>query len=467
MLMSDLWSFDLGTASWRKLGGSTVGNARGSVVAPGSRRGASAWRLSDGSVLLFGGFGLSTVGVRGELSDLWRLQGGSWSYLGTSEGQLSYVPVNEASTPSWPGGRRGAQAFVDENDSVYLWGGFGVGSAPGQSGQLGDLWRYRASNNRWELVVGPREVNAAGVYGTQGVAAASNLPPPRSDAAAWTANGKLYLFGGFGAEGFFNDVWVFDGGLWTWIAGQRGPGQPGVPDSVPSNRYGATAQVSGDGASVLLFGGYSSTGPGLFNELWRFDMALRTFALVGGRSGPNWTSNGCRRGLPSPGVVPGGRTRACSWRVPSSGEFVVFGGHGLAAEAPVGYLDDLYSLKTFPAEPTDLCSGHASVQLALDATTVPAASLSTTTVIIIATVICGVVVASAVVAVLLMYRFLRQRQMFPRQVVSSNPMSPSSPTSPSSPQHLIVNQMSESAVDLRSLRSAVSPRRTLDFDALE
>jgi hypothetical protein len=160
--MSDLWSFDLAAGAWRKLSGSTVGNVRGSVTAPGSRRGASAWRLSDGSVLLFGGFGLSRVGVRGELSDMWRLQGGSWTYLGTSEGQLSYVPVNEASTSTWPGGRHGAQAFVDENDNVYLWGGYGIGSAPGRPGELGDLWRYRVASNRWELVAGPKDVNAAG-----------------------------------------------------------------------------------------------------------------------------------------------------------------------------------------------------------------------------------------------------------------------------------------------------------------
>src|SRR5690242_11659416 len=113
MLLNDIWAYDLGAQSWQKLGGSTVGNVRSSPSAPGSRRGASVWRLSDGSVYLFGGRGLSTAGVSGDLSDMWLFQNGAWQFLGTSEGQLSYVPVDEGATAKWPGARRGGHAFVN------------------------------------------------------------------------------------------------------------------------------------------------------------------------------------------------------------------------------------------------------------------------------------------------------------------------------------------------------------------
>ena len=66
-------------------------------------------------------------------------------------------------------------------------------------GYLNDLWKY--SNNQWTWVSGNNSVNAAGVYGTQGVASASNYPGARYGAVSWIdSSGSLWLFGGYGYD---------------------------------------------------------------------------------------------------------------------------------------------------------------------------------------------------------------------------------------------------------------------------
>jgi hypothetical protein len=55
----------------------------------------------------------------------------------------------------------------------------------------------------------------SGAYGTLGVAAPGNVPPPRQAAAAWVdRSGHLWLFGGEGdsepaAGSALNDLWEY------------------------------------------------------------------------------------------------------------------------------------------------------------------------------------------------------------------------------------------------------------------
>ncbi len=77
----------------------------------------------------------------------------------------------------------------------------------------------------WTWVSGSSVVNVQGVYGTQGVASASNVPGARSGSVSWTDNGgNLWLFGGwsYDATGAFagelSDLWKFSRTTneWTW-----------------------------------------------------------------------------------------------------------------------------------------------------------------------------------------------------------------------------------------------------------
>jgi N-acetylneuraminic acid mutarotase len=473
MLLNDLWSFDVVEQTWQRLGGSSSGNAWSTSSWPGARRSSAVWTLADGSVCLFGGHGLSAQGLRGELSDLWKFDGRTWRLLGSSEGVV-LVPVNEVATASWPGARRAAQAFVDgSTNDMYLFGGFGFGANVQTSGSLSDVWRYQASSNRWELVAGrTTTLNDQGNYGIKGVSAASNYPPARSDMAGWSVGSKLYMFGGFGPQGFYNDVWVLDQGIWTWIAGESGPNQPGSA-FVPGNRFGATAHVrSRDPTKILLFGGYSNLGP--LNELWELDLSSKSFSRVGGRPGPYWTSNPCSRGFASAEVVPGSRTRHGSWMM-DDGSLYVFGGVGLAKTSTAGYLNDLYVLKVFQEPPTDLCRGEVAVQYlngqivatssTASATSQPGSSDSTTIAVAVSVSV-GVLVLLGVAA-MLVYKFVIKNTVSSKMIQFGSPMSPRSPVSP---QQLILElkDLRTSGTDHKILpNQSLSPRRALDFDASE
>lgn len=80
--------------------------------------------------------------------------------------------------------------------NVWLFGGYGYDST-GTAGWLNDLWEYSSASGEWTWVGGPDTANANGVYGTQGVAAAANVPPP-GVGLGWTdASGNLWAFGGY------------------------------------------------------------------------------------------------------------------------------------------------------------------------------------------------------------------------------------------------------------------------------
>ncbi len=54
-----------------------------------------------------------------------------------------------------------------------------------------------AQSDAWTWMSGSNQIDAAGVYGTKGVAAAANVPGARSDSCSWVDDsGDLWLFGG-------------------------------------------------------------------------------------------------------------------------------------------------------------------------------------------------------------------------------------------------------------------------------
>jgi hypothetical protein len=74
--------------------------------------------------------------------------------------------------------------------------GYGY-DATGAVGNLNDLWRFSPSTGLWTWVSGGNTDNASGVYGTQGTAAAGNVPGARYAATSWIdSSGNLWLFGG-------------------------------------------------------------------------------------------------------------------------------------------------------------------------------------------------------------------------------------------------------------------------------
>lgn len=177
---------------------------------------------SSGNVWLFGGIGYDSTGTLGYLNDLWEYSPTSrmWTWVGGSEtvdAKGIYGTAGTAAAGNVPGARVSAAAWVDASGNLWLLGGSGYDSA-GTFGELNDLWEYSPSSGEATWVNGSNTANAAGVYGTQGVAAATNMLGARDSMAKWVdASGNVWLFGGEGYNSSgadpnapeWNDLWKY------------------------------------------------------------------------------------------------------------------------------------------------------------------------------------------------------------------------------------------------------------------
>ncbi len=214
-----------------------------------------------------------------------------------------------------------------------------------------------STGNQWTWVSGSNLANQQGSYGQQGIPASSNAPPARYGAATWTdAAGNLWLFGGITAptsssDTYFNDLWKFSGGQWTWVSGSNIPnargvyGTLGVPaaPNIPGGRSNAVSWTDSSG-NFWLFGGVGLDANGRsedLNDLWRYGNGQWTWM-----GGPQTTIAGTpgiygTKGIAGAENIPGGRTESMGW-TDTAGNFWLFGGLGEDSVGNWGYLSDLW-----------------------------------------------------------------------------------------------------------------------------
>jgi hypothetical protein len=218
-----------------------IAGTKGSAAAkniPGGRYGAMGWTDTAGNLWLFGGYGYDSVGIAGELNDLWEFNSGTglWAWMSGSStvpqdcalgighcGQSgSYGASGILTATNMPGGRQSSATWTTPDGDLWLFGGAGFDSK-GVLGNLNDLWMFDPSSMQWEWVDGSSVLVATnssgatgvpGVYGTLGTPAASNTPGGRwESASAVDINGNLWLFGGADWDsivgGDLNDLWEF------------------------------------------------------------------------------------------------------------------------------------------------------------------------------------------------------------------------------------------------------------------
>lgn len=301
--LNDLWKYSNGEWTWMSGSnlcayggcaglGTPVYGTKGvpnAANTPGARIDASAWTDAAGNLWLFGGEGVDdgTYGV-GLLNDLWKYAGGEWTWMaGPSSAQQVgvYGTLGTPNPSNTPGSRSGAATWTDAAGNLWLFGGFGTDvnglcQGGGPPCELSDLWEFSPSLNEWTWMGGPDVGDEAGVYGTLGVAAPGNWPPPRQDGMTWTdSEGNFWLFGGDDPYQI-NDLWKYSGGEWTWMAGPAGSGEPGVygtpgvpaAGNTPGCRVGSAAWTDKSG-NLWLFGGQAvngCTGDFKFNDLWEY-----------------------------------------------------------------------------------------------------------------------------------------------------------------------------------------------------
>ncbi len=297
----DMWRYNIAGNSWTKVSGGAnhvgVYGMQGTPSAlniPGSRWGATARIDASGTVWLFGGFGYDSTGNLGLLNDLWNYNTSTnqWTWIAGSKvinatGSYGTLGVSNGQS-NFPGGRQASMSWVDLSGNFWLFGGFDLDST-GNPDALNDLWEYKGGV--WTWMSGANVVNQKGVYGTQGVAAAANVPGARWSAAAWADhNGTLWLFGGEGYDstgnGSLSDLWMYKGGQWTWVKGPGSVSQKGIYGLTPGpiiypfvgdnpgsriapgywiDPYNQFWRFGGEG-----FDSTGGSGDGLLDDLWRY-----------------------------------------------------------------------------------------------------------------------------------------------------------------------------------------------------
>ena len=373
---------------------------------PGGRFGAATWTDASGNFWLFGG---STTASH-YYNDLWKydteltLPGinytsteGTWTPSAAPRA-VDQPGVYTAGTLV-PGSRTNAATWTDGSGNFWLFGGSGYdGTGPYRLPQRS----VGIQRHRLDLGLGrqhqPEGQN--GNYGAQGVAASTNIPGGRHEAADWTdANGNLWLFGGEGndsvgtAFGILNDLWMYNiaSNQWTWVAGsnvanQNGgypsqtvvgsvatttaagtcglsvgvaPDCPAVPltNAAPGSRWGASGWIDA-GGNLWLFGGWGldskrTDGNGSLNDLWVYTPnatpgQLGTWAWVkGSNTGAQNGVYGTSNTYPWDTLLhlhsgrPQQRHRLGRM---DSGQFWLFGGEGYDSTSTTGngFLNDMW-----------------------------------------------------------------------------------------------------------------------------
>jgi hypothetical protein len=215
----------------------------------------------------------------------------------------------------------------------------GCGGSAGSSSGMGSTpapTPTPSTANEWTWMSGSSTANAQGVYGTQGVAATSNVPGARDSSVTWTdSSGNLWLFGG-NTAGAINDLWEFNptSKEWTWVSGSSTANALGVygtmgvasNSNVPRSRYGAVGWTDRSG-NLWLFGGVgdTSTGNTGLNDLWEFSPTSKAWTWMSGSSTGNAPAVYGTQGIAAPSNTPGARAGAVGW-VDSSGNLWLFGG---------------------------------------------------------------------------------------------------------------------------------------------
>jgi N-acetylneuraminic acid mutarotase len=370
--LNDLWQYSPSSGLWTWVGGGNADNASGVYGAlgtaaaddlPGARYASSSWTDSSGNLWLFGGYGYGATGSVGNLNDLWRYSPstGLWTWVSggnTDNASGVYGAQDTAAATNVPGARYSATSWIDASGNLWLYGGYGYGAA-GTLGALNDLWKYSPTSGQWTWVDGGNANNASGVYGTQGTAAAGNLPGARYSASSWIdSSGNLWLFGGYGYDsngsvGRLSDLWKYSptSAQWTWVSGEDDFNVIGVYDTlgtaattnVPGARYSANSWIDSSG-NLWLFGGYgygANGSVGNLNDLWSFSPSTGEWTWFSGVGTNNASGIYGTPGTAGVSNMPGARYAASSW-IDSSGNLWLFGGVGYDSTGTLGDLNDLW-----------------------------------------------------------------------------------------------------------------------------
>ncbi|HYV94306.1 MAG TPA: kelch repeat-containing protein [Chitinophagales bacterium] len=290
-LNANLWKYNPSTNEWTWVNGpgsSVIPPSYGTqgvadpANTPGSRGYcAAAFTDKNNNLWLFGGLD----NFYSAHNDLWKydILTNEWTWMKGTNSAFdpgSYGVQGVPATTNVPASRSEcAASWVDVSGNFWLFGGW-TGS-----GTLNDLWRYNPATNEWTWMKGSSSTGASGVYGTKGVANATNCPGARACYTKWNdGNDNLYLFGGSELLNglLYNDVWKYNISTneWVWISGTNQSNSAANATSLctqdvnfyPSGKWESRACWVDPCKKFWFFGGTSLNDiSGVQNDLWKFD----------------------------------------------------------------------------------------------------------------------------------------------------------------------------------------------------
>lgn len=303
----DLWKYNINTGKWiwwggydevelnavyenkyqRKADYGTQGVPSSSNW-PGWRVEAATWTDNSGNLWLFGGsvwpYDWGWYFPRsGDYSDLWKydISAKQWTWMKGSDLARQYGTYGTMGVPdpaNVPGARRNAISWTDDNNDLWLFGGFVFYDEGtfGVAGGLNDLWKYDISSNQWTWMDGSTTIGQTPNYSSP-----PYYPGARDGSVSWKDSaGVLWLSGGYGKDAggaytHLNDLWKYDvnTGEWTWIDEHSSAYSFGIkytPDAgnkPPGHRYSVSWIDEYDNLWMLR----GRDGNGLRNDLWRYE----------------------------------------------------------------------------------------------------------------------------------------------------------------------------------------------------
>ncbi|MBL7893523.1 MAG: PKD domain-containing protein [Bacteroidia bacterium] len=251
--------------------------------------------------------------------DFWKYDPATNMWTWINSGPVTWGVQGIPSLTNFPGRHGfGAQTWTDKNNDLWLYGGT-------TGGWDANLWRYNIGSGMWTWMSGPGKCSCPpSVYGTMGVAAATNTPGARAEnSCTWVdGTGVLWLFGGQGCTGTcvgaattlgFSDLWTYDTGTnnWTWMSGPSLDAQPPVYGTkglasalnTPGGRmvFAGSKLINND---FFLFGGFNIwAGTGL-NDTWKYNIVTDEWTWLHGPNLPNQPAVYGAKCVSSPTNVP-------------------------------------------------------------------------------------------------------------------------------------------------------------------
>ena len=152
--LNDLWRYDSNNGMWTWVSGSKLADQYGvygtkgepnSSNVPRGRYQSISWTDSEGDLWLFGGLGY-IESLQDYLNDLWRYDpnNGMWTWVSGSKlaDQYGiYAAKGELIADTVPGSRRDSISWIDSNDNLWLFGGYGYDES--EINRLNDLWKFK------------------------------------------------------------------------------------------------------------------------------------------------------------------------------------------------------------------------------------------------------------------------------------------------------------------------------------